>query len=367
MRNLLLAVLTISFLYVSFSVFKAIQTAEQVKETQFIGYVDETRASYWASWQFIKEIYKVESGLKSALVSHKKNPTNLVGGTDFIYVTYDFLTTSPHVFKALREKAKAELDDEINYLDDVYLVAQESGNPEDIAAIFDALARIQRGYERVVHYQLKGSQFDEFLNERRDGDEKTILFNYIVAMVSFFLFIVLALTLFNLRKTRHISRTDALTGLVNRKYCEELIEKGMKSNKTLCCFFMDMNGFKNVNDTFGHNAGDHLLKIVSKRIAKNIKKTDICSRIGGDEFLVVIDNITKDTASKVAQRIIDEVHKPIEIDGDIVEVGLSIGIAFSSCTISDTDSLVSAADTAMYSAKEAKQNHNSAFVHFNEG
>ncbi|MGF1788312.1 GGDEF domain-containing protein [Photobacterium swingsii] len=364
MRKLLLAVLAASFIYLTFAVFNAIRLEEQVKEAQFTGYVDETRASYWASWQFIKEVYKVESGLQNALLQDKAFPIALTGGTDFIYVTYEFLTTSPHVFKGLRDKAKSELNDDILYLEDVYLTAQTSGNPKDIDAIFDALTRIQKSYERVVHFQLKGSQFNEFLSERKDGDERTILFNYIVALASFLLITALTFTLINLKKTRQISQTDTLTGLANRKYCAERVDKAIKAKKNLCCFFMDMNGFKAVNDTLGHDAGDQLLKVIAKRISLNVKKKDICSRIGGDEFLVVIEDITKDTANKVAQRVIDAVHKPIEIEGEMVEVGLSIGIAFTGASITDTDELVSAADAAMYAAKSEKQFHRSAFVHY---
>lgn len=340
----------------------AIHKAQVAKEEQFIGYIDGTRASYWASWRFIKEVYKYESKILQSMVKeHNKEEAVSI---DFIYVTYDFLTTSPHVIKSLKVIAKNELEESIAKLEKVSSEADVPNSKESIMAILDAIKDIKEHYASVVRFQLKGGQFNEFIAERRELDEKDIIIKYTIAVFSLLMVCTLAFMTVTLTKVREVSRIDALTGLSNRKRSNEMIMKRIADKKNLCCLFIDMNGFKMVNDTLGHDAGDQLLKIVANRISSSIKSKDICARIGGDEFLVAIDNINKNTASNISRRIINEIHKPIEIDGEKVEIGLSIGIAFNDAALMDMESLIAAADSAMYTAKKSKFKQRSSFVHY---
>ncbi|NOH97546.1 GGDEF domain-containing protein [Vibrio sp. 99-70-13A1] len=364
MRRILIIVGILFSLSVFFVTLNSIHKAQIAKEEQFIGYIDETRASYWASWRFIKEVYKYESKVLNAMLIEQG--TTEANSIDFIYVTYDFLTTSPHVIESLRVVAKHELEESINTLEIVYSesAADTKNSKESKLATLAAINNIKMNYASVVRFQLKGGQFDKFLKERRALDRREIVFHYSVTIASLFMLCSLAFMAVMLKRVKEVSRKDALTGLSNRKHCNELMSKRIADKKKLCCLFMDMNGFKEVNDTLGHDAGDQLLKIIANRISSSVKSVDICARIGGDEFLVAIDGINEKAASNISQRIIDEVHKPIEIDGEEVEVGLSIGIAFNDAVLIDMESLVSAADSAMYSAKKTKMTTRSSFVHY---
>ena len=361
MRRILFTLGILFSLSVFFVTLNSIHKAQVAKEEQFVGYVDETRASYWASWRFIKEVYKYESKVLNAMLTEQD--TKEAASIDFIYVTYDFLTTSPHVIESLRTIAKNELEDSINVLEVVHLEAGK-GNKESMLAILDAINIIKVNYASVVRFQLKGGQFDQYLKERKALGEREIMFNYSVTVGSLLMICSLVFMAARLKRVKEVSRKDALTGLSNRKHCNELMNKRITDKKRLCCLFMDMNGFKDVNDTLGHDAGDQLLKIIANRISSSVKSTDICARIGGDEFLVAVDGINQKIASNISQRIINEVHKPIEIDGEKVEVGISIGIAFNDDVLINMESLVAAADSAMYTAKKEKMFQRSSFVHY---
>ena len=360
MKKFLFIVAMLFSLSIFFITLNAIHKAQIDKEEQYIRYIDETRASYWASWRFIKEVYKYESKILSSIINNQNNEE--IKNIDFIYVTYDFLTTSPHVIENLKIVAKNELEDSINLLD--LFSASAKNNKESKVAILNIIKDIKEHHSTVVKFQLKGGLFDKFLKENKELDDKNIIFNYSIATASLLMLCGLIFMSITLKKVNVVSRKDVLTGLSNRKHCNELMTQRIANKKILCCFFMDMNGFKEVNDSLGHDAGDQLLRIIANRISSSIKSTDICARIGGDEFLVAIDSIDKDIAENISQRIINEVHKPIEIDGEKVNVGLSIGIAFNNADLIDMESLVAAADSAMYLAKKNKYTQRSSFVHY---
>ena len=362
MRRILFIVGILFSLSVLFVTLNTFHKAQVAKEEQFEGYIDETRASYWASWRFIKEVYKYETNILNAMLNEQD--TLETGSLDFIYVNYDFLTTSSYVIESLRTVAKNELAESINRLELLHSEAENKRNKESMLAVLEVINTIKVNYASVVRFQLKGGQFDQYLNERRALGEREIIFNYSVTVASLLMLCLLAFMAVRLKKVKEVSRIDALTGLSNRKHCNELMNKRIADKKKLCCLFMDMNGFKEVNDNLGHDAGDQLLKIIANRISSSVKSTDICARIGGDEFLVAIDGINEEIASNISQRIINEVHKPIALEGENVEVGLSIGIAFNDAVLINMESLVAAADSAMYTAKKEKKIQRSSFVHY---
>ena len=151
---------------------------------------------------------------------------------------------------------------------------------------------------------------------------------------------------------------DTLTGLPNRAMftdrVTEAIERARKTQQRFAVLFIDLDRFKNINDTLGHSAGDEFLLDVSQRLKATIEKQDLIARIGGDEFVILLEQATKvDYATTVAARIIEAMQAPFLLDGQEHYSGASIGIAFSRVDNESVDRLLRDADAAMYEAKDA--------------
>lgn len=157
---------------------------------------------------------------------------------------------------------------------------------------------------------------------------------------------------------RHAALHDALTGLPNRSFFTEQLKyllDNAKLNpaKGFCVLFIDLDRFKNVNDSLGHAVGDELLILVGKRIEHVIRQGDIVSRLGGDEFAIVLVNIsTADDAVKFSERIYEAVAQPYQLHGYQVYTAPSIGIAMSNDEYEQPDDILRDSDIAMYHAKE---------------
>jgi diguanylate cyclase (GGDEF)-like protein len=163
----------------------------------------------------------------------------------------------------------------------------------------------------------------------------------------------------NTAKLEKMAMFDTLTGLPNRNMLTFQIEKqlagSMRDDKLVALMFMDLDDFKKVNDSHGHEVGDKLLKAAAMRISKPIRETDIASRFGGDEFVVLLSNIeNKKQVDIVAQKLIDEFESPIIVDGITFYVSISIGIAITSHSRATPVDLLRHADIAMYEAKAKK-------------
>jgi diguanylate cyclase (GGDEF)-like protein/PAS domain S-box-containing protein len=152
---------------------------------------------------------------------------------------------------------------------------------------------------------------------------------------------------------------DPLTGLPNRRHLLESLIEALSSlgrgprTGTVALMFIDLDGFKLVNDVLGHDRGDLLLKTASSRIRNAVRAHDIVARFGGDEFVVLLEHVSdRGELHDVAQRILDALTAPIVIDGDPADVGASIGITIATGPDDDPDALIRNADAAMYRAKE---------------
>ena len=156
-------------------------------------------------------------------------------------------------------------------------------------------------------------------------------------------------------KIAHMALHDALTGLPNRVLLNERLEHALarvKGNEIVAVHLLDLDLFKNVNDTLGHPAGDKLLKMVTARLRARVSETDTVARMGGDEFAIVQTSITQPVnATALALRIIDALSEPYEIDGQQVIIGTSVGIAMGPADGADPDQLLRNADLALYRAK----------------
>ncbi len=155
---------------------------------------------------------------------------------------------------------------------------------------------------------------------------------------------------------KHQAFHDALSGLANRALFRDRLEHALaraaRSRSSLAVLFLDLDDFKLVNDSLGHAAGDDLLVAVAGRLAKSLRAGDTAARFGGDEFAVLLEEISGlDEACEVADRIIAELRVPLAIEDREVQVHASIGIAISPIGDEDPAELLQAADVAMYAAK----------------
>jgi diguanylate cyclase (GGDEF)-like protein len=156
-------------------------------------------------------------------------------------------------------------------------------------------------------------------------------------------------------KIAHMAHHDALTGLPNRRLLDERLEHAVahaKRGEIVATHLLDLDYFKNVNDTLGHPVGDKLLRMVADRLRRLVQEGETVARMGGDEFAIVQVQVAQPSdATALAQRVIEGVSEPYEIDGHQVVVGASVGISVSVTDGPSSDLLLRNADLALYRAK----------------
>ncbi len=163
-------------------------------------------------------------------------------------------------------------------------------------------------------------------------------------------------------RIRHLAHFDDLTGLANRNLFGECLKHAVanarRNGKSLVVLFIDLDRFKNINDTLGHEAGDLVLKEVAARLLGCLRESDTVGRLGGDEFVVLLEDMPQPMhGAIVAQKILDEVSRPIKIEMQEYHVTASIGISTCPGDGEDVQSLLKNADIAMYRAKEQGKNN----------
>lgn len=166
----------------------------------------------------------------------------------------------------------------------------------------------------------------------------------------------------------HQATHDGLTGLPNRTLLrdrvEQLILQNKRNRKKFALLFFDIDRFKNVNDNFGHSFGDFLLQSVTKRISDALRESDTVARMGGDEFVVIINNLEKEEdCITMVQKLQNALSLPITIQGKEITITSSVGISIYPKNGDDIDTLLKKADTAMYAAKES---HPGSFSFYSE-
>ncbi|OMH31660.1 bifunctional diguanylate cyclase/phosphodiesterase [Motiliproteus sp. MSK22-1] len=172
-------------------------------------------------------------------------------------------------------------------------------------------------------------------------------------------------------KLRELAQQDQLTGLHNRYYFEkqlrETISRAYLCSEELALLLLDLDNFKVVNDTLGHDAGDQLLRIVSSRLASVVREGDLLCRLGGDEFAILAHHIDEDEdINHLAHRLMEVLSDPIELRGSEIHVTTSIGVASLSVCSEGTEGLMKCADIAMYRAKDTGRNqihHYTSMLH----
>lgn len=157
----------------------------------------------------------------------------------------------------------------------------------------------------------------------------------------------------------HMALYDSLTGLPNRHLIQDRLQQSIfraqRENDPLAILVVDLNRFKDVNDTLGHNVGDALLKQVGVRFSNKLRQADTIGRLGGDEFAVVIPKADAERATLVAEHLLQALAYPIELEGGSYAVSASMGIALYPDHGEDVQTLLRRADVAMYVAKQARE------------
>ncbi|HJW11774.1 MAG TPA: GGDEF domain-containing protein [Albitalea sp.] len=168
------------------------------------------------------------------------------------------------------------------------------------------------------------------------------------------------------RHLSHVARHDTLTGLPNRAVfidrVEHAIQSARRSGRFLAVLFIDLDNFKDINDTFGHAVGDEILVLVAEALRTAVREADTVARLGGDEFVILLESMDEEQdARRVAQALIDRVAERIAVSGRTVELGLSIGISLYPRDGSNASELIRHADEAMYLSKQQAGNRYSVF------
>jgi len=169
------------------------------------------------------------------------------------------------------------------------------------------------------------------------------------------------------RQLNFMASYDALTGLPNRHQLNLRLTKALsdahKKQQRVALLFLDLDRFKNVNDTAGHAAGDMLLRDVSGRLNSCIRSTDLLARLGGDEFVIIVENVPDAQFLRdLGERVLEKMRNPFVIDGNEYHLGTSIGISVFPHDGNDTATLMRCADSAMYHAKESGRNNYQFFT-----
>src|SRR4051794_34652459 len=164
---------------------------------------------------------------------------------------------------------------------------------------------------------------------------------------------------FSVESNRHQATHDSLTGLANRVQLRDRMEQALTASATtgdpVAELLIDLDRFKEINDSLGHSYGDALLRQVGPRLSAILREQDVVARLGGDEFAVllsVVDGVAE--ARLVAERLREALHRPFDVEGVALDVEVSVGIAVGPMHGADAEELLRNADIAMYVAKEVK-------------
>lgn len=153
---------------------------------------------------------------------------------------------------------------------------------------------------------------------------------------------------------------DSLTNLPNRKHFHDQLEKAIASSgqdkRTFTLLYLDLDGFKAINDALGHAVGDQLIESTARRIEQCVRKDDMVARVGGDEFVVLLRDVASHDVSKIAEKIIENTSKPLALADKTLSITTSIGVATYPQDGADVNTLIHSADSAMYEAKRNGKN-----------
>ncbi|MBT2787561.1 diguanylate cyclase [Halomonas sp. ISL-106] len=164
------------------------------------------------------------------------------------------------------------------------------------------------------------------------------------------------------QQVEHLAFHDTLTNLPNRAFLSHLITQAVKlgdrHGESFALLFLDLDRFKLINDTLGHDAGDHLLQEVARRLTTSVRESDVVARLGGDEFVILLSKVSRrDQIEPIAQKILSAVRDPFTLAGQECPISVSIGVSLYPVDGLDEQTLMKSADMAMYQAKQLGKNN----------
>ena len=243
------------------------------------------------------------------------------------YTREDVLGKNPRMWQSGRHDA--------NFFRDMWRDIKESG----------------QWHGEIWNRRKDGSVFPEWLNISAVREDDGSISNYVAVFTD------ITILKRSQEKLEHLAHYDALTDLPNRLLLaarlDHAIAQANRSNSKLALIFIDLDRFKNINDSFGHPAGDQLLKEVAHRLTRCMRSDDTIARIGGDEFVLLLEAINRpDKITVVAEKVQQAFTDPLEINGQSIHVTASMGICSYPQDGTDAETLLRNADAAMYRAKE---------------
>ncbi len=249
---------------------------------------------------------------------------------------------------------------------------------------FEISMAVRKGLEPLV--SILNKSFDQMSEKQKTsiandwlaihidtGSNIKTTLKWVLPILSLLILIIIVMTSFNKKlkiqiqqrkkaqqELQHLAGHDSLTGLFNwRNFSNKFNE--IIAKEPLCqmvILFLDLDGFKLVNDTFGHDHGDTVLIETAKRLQDCVKNKGILARVGGDEFIVLLSNVQIDkTIDKVCSSIIESIAVPYVVKEQVINIGVSIGVSNNTSDSCELDELVKQADTAMYEAKKLGKNN----------
>lgn len=235
----------------------------------------------------------------------------------------------------------------------------QSGNQDErfYKEMWTTLKKEERWHGEVFNKRKSGENYYEWLTITAVKDNAGKVVNYVGVFAD------ITDVKHSQNRLHELVNHDPLTGLPNRRLLNELLEHSIKraerDNHKIALLFIDLDRFKAVNDTLGHQVGDKLLLEASRRISLSMRDSDVVARLGGDEFVVMMDMINKPSdAALVAKKIIHALQIEFNIDGHEIYISASVGISTFPKDCSDVEGLIKAADIAMYQVKnKGKNNH----------
>jgi diguanylate cyclase (GGDEF)-like protein/PAS domain S-box-containing protein len=231
------------------------------------------------------------------------------------------------------------------------LSAHPEKDQDDTCTLLDTTC-LQESWEGDVLCTKKDrSEFWNAITVSAVYDKHTTITNYVLSAVD-----ITDLKEAN-RKMQHLALFDALTGLANRRLFIDRLHQSIlnarRHNTITALFFLDLDQFKRINDTLGHHAGDQLLLTVAERLSACVRNQDTVARIGGDEFTILLNNVTDtDKIANIAQNILSKLKEPVRLGKHEVIVSTSIGITLAPTDSLCSDTLMKNADLALYMAKD---------------
>jgi diguanylate cyclase (GGDEF)-like protein len=264
---------------------------------------------------------------------------------------------------------------QVNYINELDSAVQRSSKQGDSALTKSRESRLARFHLQQIQMLLADMERD--ITEMRQATNEHVAFSVQRASVSILVVTILLIAILSLgyRNTSrafvtnreltgqlaHEAMHDTLTLLPNRRFFNNWLEKSVaiaqRNNFPIAIMFIDLDGFKQVNDRFGHNAGDQVLRVTTGRFQDLTRGSEVLARLGGDEFAILVSPAPANEAlSVLAGRIVSAMAAPINIGSEAVTVGASIGIAVFPRDAETVDSLVRASDEAMYQAKARGKN-----------